>query len=117
MPQKMEQLLLILRFTAFSLWLILTALIVPGFQPGGRYFILLYAFFAATGSWFIRPWTAGLDRRARGLIGGIGILPAWLIVKALSSGIHFNGAGLVLAYLGLVLIEMLLPKPVKLLSK
>ncbi len=102
--------LFLIRFTYISLLLILTQLLIPAFRPGGRFIILLIALITALCAQIIRKVTAGrLQKKWQNLFSG-----ASIIIMLLLSGYYFSGVkptflGILAAYLGLVILEVLLP--------
>ena len=99
-----------LRFCVTALWLIVTALILPGFKPGGRYQILLMVFLAVSLVELGQYWF--FDRffrlRPRLLVSGLAACLGLWIGEVLFNGVRLTLAGLTLFYLGMVVAERLL---------
>lgn len=102
--------LFLIRFTYIALLLILVQLLIPTFRPGGRFLILLIALAASLGVQIIRKATAGKMPKVR----QIPLVGVSMIIILLLSGYCFSGVkptfwGILASYLGLVLLEILLP--------
>ena len=99
-----------LRFCITALWLIVTALILPGFKLGGRYQILLMVFLAVSLMEIGQYWF--FDRffklRARLLVSGLAACLGLWLGEILFNGVRLNLAGLSLFYLGMVGAERLI---------
>ena len=102
--------LLLIRFTYIAVLLIFTQLLIPAFHPGGRLLILLIALVTAFGAQIIRKITAGRGRK----LHQISVSSVSIIITLLLFGYYFSGVkpallGIIVAYLGLVFLEALLP--------
>lgn len=102
--------LFLIRFTYIALLLIMAQLLIPTFRPGGRFTILLIAVATAFCVQIFRRVFAGRMLK----IQQVFLSGASIIIILLLGGYHFSGVkptfvGILATYLGLVLLEMLLP--------
>ena len=102
--------LFLIRFTYIALLLILAQLIIPAFRAGGRFIILVIAMATAFSAQLIRRVISGRLLKNRQVF----LCSVSIIIILLLSGYHFSGVkptflGILATYLGLVLLEMLLP--------
>lgn len=97
-----------------ALWLIFTSLVFIAFQPGGRYLILLDAITIGLITYLIRFYICkGMDCRVRSLLSAGGVVVGFGLIRLVFSGIKLTVAGMLLAYLGLVMLELILPSEVQ----
>lgn len=102
--------LLLIRFFYLALLLIFTQLIMPAFQPGGRFLILLIALGAALLTQIIRKITSGkLGIYQQAPLGGTGIFITLFLSGHYFAGVKLTFLGILATYLGSVLLELLLP--------
>lgn len=101
---------LLIRFFYLALLLIFTQLIMPSFQPGGRFLILLIALVAALLTQIFRKITAGkLGKYRQVPLCGTGIIITLFLGGYYFTGVKLTFLGILAAYLGSVLLELLLP--------
>lgn len=105
---------IVLRIILTALWLIFANLIFYGFQPGGRYLILMEAIITG----FIVHWVRFLigntmERRVRSLLSAGGLIFGLGLTRLIFSGIKLAIPGVLVVYFGLVLVEMVLPDKVQ----
>lgn len=102
--------LFLIRFTYIALLLILVQLLIPAFRPGGRFFILLIALTASLGVQLIRKATAGKIPKVWQIpLAGVGMIIILLLSGYWFSGVKPTFLGILASYLGLILLEILLP--------
>ncbi len=101
-----------LRFISISLLMIAGNLLLPDLKLGGRYLILLEAFITTLVAHFFRYVLCNLKIiRYRCTFVGISILIGLFLIRSLFSGVNLSLAGILILYLGVVLLEMILPDP------
>lgn len=102
--------LFLIRFTYIALLLIMVQLLIPAFRPGGRFFILLIALAASFGVQIIRKATAGKLPKVQQIpLAGVSMIIILLLSGYCFSGVKPTFWGILASYLGLVLLEILLP--------
>ena len=103
--------LFLLRFIIAAFGLIITTLVLPDFELGGRYQILLAALLVALGVHFLRRyWGSRFLSRPKGFFNGMGALGGLLVTLLLfQSAIHLTLIGVIFFYLGISLVEIVLP--------
>jgi len=105
-----RELLFMIRFTYIAVLLIFTQLLIPAFRPGGRFIILLIASVTACGAQVIRKITAGRGRKLhQTFLSSVSIIIALFLSGYYFSGVKPTILGIIVAYLGLVFLETLLP--------
>lgn len=103
-------LLFLLRLVFIAILIIFTSLIFPAFNPGAKYHILFEAALSALCIQLIRRLVAQkMAYREKGLTCGVGIVVAFIIINFLFKSVNFTLVGILFLYLGVVLLEMLLP--------
>ncbi len=100
----------LIRFSYIALLLIFTQLLVPAFRPGGRFIILLIALIAAFLTGIARKISAGkLPKQQQVPLCGFSIIIVLLLFGYYFPGVKLTFLGIIVAYLGLVFLELLLP--------
>jgi hypothetical protein len=106
--------LFLIRFSYVALLLIFVPLFFPGFEPGARLVVLVEAALIALIIRLIRMIIGErLNRRSRGLVAGAGLLLGLIVAKRVFDGVVLSPEGMLLAYLGLVFLEILLPTRIR----
>lgn len=110
MFQTAQNLLFAFRSVFSALLLILVRLLLPDFAIGAKYHIL---FESIVSSGFIHLIQISLygrfGSRTKGFVGGLGILAALVLAKILFHGVRLTLLGILFSYLGVVLMETVLP--------
>lgn len=100
----------LIRFSYIALLLIFTQLLIPAFRPGGRFLILLIASVVTFLTGLIRKITAGrLPKQQQAPLCGISIALTLFLGGYYLNGVKLTFLGILVTYLGLVLLELLLP--------
>lgn len=100
----------LIRFSYIALLLIFTQLLIPAFRPGGRFLILFIASVAAFLTLMIRKITTRrLPKLQQVPLSGISIIIVLLLFSYFFTGVKLTFLGILVAYLGMVLLELLLP--------
>lgn len=100
----------LIRFTYVALLLIFVRLLIPRFNPGGRFFILLMAATAGFIVTLFRNITSGkIPKRLQALLSGIGIVITLLSFGYYFFGVKLNFLGILVSYCGIIPLELLLP--------
>lgn len=99
----------LVRFTYIALLLIFTQLLIPAFQPGGRFLILLIAAPTAILTDFIRRLATKKALKKKALFSGLSIIPLLFASGRLFTGVKLTFLGILVSYLGLVFLELMLP--------
>ncbi len=99
-----------IRFTYIAILLIFTQLLIPSFSPGSRFLILCIAAASGLSTLIFRKMTTGrLTKKLQVLLCGIGIIIILLFFSYHFTGVKLNFLGILVTYLGVVLLETLLP--------
>ena len=102
------------RFFFVANLIIFTSLLFSNFNPGGRYHILFEATFAAFFLQLIRIVINGrLPFREKGLLSSGGILITYIVTGILFKGVKLSWTGILFSYLGVLMVEILLPDEAK----
>ena len=106
----MVSLLFVFRLVFLAILFIFTSLLFSSFNPGGRYHVLIIATLGAFCLQIIRLIINGrIPFRERGLASSLGILLTFGVARLLLKGVNFSFTGILFSYLGVLLMEMLLP--------
>lgn len=100
----------LIRFTYFAVLLILVQLLIPRFNPGGRFLILLSA--AVTGflvTLFRKTASGKIPKLLQAFLSGISIVIALLFLGYYFSRVKLNFLGILVSYCGVIPLELLLP--------
>jgi uncharacterized membrane protein YjjP (DUF1212 family) len=101
---------LLIRFTYTALLLIVTQLLIPTFSPGGRFLILLIAIAASFATICFRKITSGrLSKNIQVLFSGSNIIITLFFFGYYIPGVKLNLLGILVTYIGVVVLEFLLP--------
>jgi uncharacterized membrane protein YvlD (DUF360 family) len=101
---------LLLRIILTALWLIFTNLLLSGFQPGGRYLILLEAIVIGAITHLVRLFISKrMNPRAIRFMSAAGLIPGLFLVRFVFTGIKLSVLGVLVAYLGMIMIESIIP--------
>ena len=104
---------IVLRIISTALWLIVANLLFFNFEPGGRYLILVEAVITGFSAGAIRSLTGPfMDRRLQSLLCAGGIIFGLGLTRLIFQGITLAIPGVLLVYLGLMLVEMILPEKI-----
>lgn len=98
------------RFTYTALLLIFIQLLIPTFKPGGRFLILLIAAAASFAATYFRKITTGkLSKHLQAPFSGTMIIIILFFFGYHFPGVKLNLLGILVTYMGVVLLELLLP--------
>lgn len=100
----------LIRFTFIALLLIFTMVFIPTFSPGGRFLILLIAGIGSFATICFRKITAvRFSRYLQAPLSGTTTIITLFFFSYYIPGVKLNFLGILVAYLGVVLLELLLP--------
>lgn len=100
----------LIRFTFIALLLIFTRVLIPAFSPGGRLSILLIAAVGSFATPRFRKITAGrFSKYLQALLSGSITIITLFIFSYYIPGVKLNFLGILVTYLGAILLELSLP--------
>lgn len=102
--------LFFIRFTYIALLLIFVQLLIPSFRPGGRFIILIIAVITALCAQIVRKVSSGrLQKTRRAFLSSVSIIIILLLSGYYLSGVKPVFLGILATFLGLAILEVLLP--------